>query len=169
MNKAMKTAKKELTKLGCEVVRETRDLIAFRLLTGQDWVCSSRTQMHTVRSVVDRQRGHYRVQTGEYLAAFPEVTSAPRMEIGNYYAPPHFKDSTRLMLGQGLTRPEITTAILSPETVRINPATGRWIYCAGRIGVVIEPPEHGIYTLITILWSTDEEWEQNPRPEREKL
>lgn len=169
MNKVMKFAKKEFAKLGCVLEHEEPQRLDFRLRNGRLWSCNSRTQMQTVRSVLERERGIYRVETGEYLAAFPEVFSAPRLELGNYHAPDHFKERTRLMLGQGLRRPEITDAILHPETVRINPATGRWIYCHGRIGVVVQPPEHGVYVLITILWATDDLWEQNPRPEREKL
>ena len=169
MNKPMKFAKKELTKLGCVVEDENDRRIEFRLRDGSGWHCSNRTQMQTVRAVVARVRRGYRDETGECLAAFPDVTGAPRLDVGEYHAPSHFRDRLTLMRAQGLTASEVTGALLAPESVRYSEHTGRRIYCAGRIGVVVAPPEHGVHILITLLWATDALWEQNPRPEMEKL
>lgn len=169
MNKPMKFAKKELTKLGCVVEDENDRRIEFRLRDGSGWHCSNRTQMQTVRAVVARVRRGYRYETGECLTIYPEAVGAPRLDAGNYHASDHLRSRVALMRGQGLLTAELTGALLAPESVRYSERTDRWIYCAGRIGVVVEKPEHGVFPLVTVLWATDELWAENPRPEREKV
>ena len=166
MNKAMKYARKELVKLGCDIVLEDARSVIIRLSDGTNFTVSTRTQMQTIRRVIDRERRAFRGETGETLAVHPECETYPKMQDAEHFATAHFSSRLKLMRRQGLDPSEVTGALLEPEIVRRHKSNGRWIYCAGRVGVVVAPPEHGVYSLVTLLWATDELWAQNPRPER---
>lgn len=169
MNKAMKYAKKQLTRLGCVVEKERPDRIEFRMRNGSVWTCNNRVPLDHVRQVVAVQRGVARVVLGSKIAALEEVFSAPRLEAGEYEPSKHFLEMFQWMRGQGLRSSEVTAAVLAPESVRVADGNADWLYCHGRIAVAVGKPEGNTYPLVTVLWATDELWEQNPRPEKEMV
>lgn len=163
MSRALKLAKRELTKLGCEVIDQTPRRITFRL-SRSEWVCSKGTPLAVVRSVIEVERRAASRMTGSYIERFPEAQTWDRLEHSDFYVTKHCKDRIAHMRGQGLTTAEISAAILTPETVRAH--DGKLLYCAGRLAVVVGKRANGKYPLITALWATEELWELNPRPEK---
>ena len=167
MTREMKLAKKELTRLGCTIVGETDQRVVFELVNGKQWVCGRQTNRATVLSVIENQRRTHRYETGHLVASYPIAHSAPLLELGGYRVSTHFRERTVLMLGQGITHRDVVKALLTPEVVRHNPDSGRWYYCAGPVVGVVARADDGMYELVTLLWETEELFEQYPRPEEE--
>lgn len=165
MSRALKLAKRELTRLGCPIIYKGPGKLKFQL-TGSEWVCTSDTTLAVVRSVIAHERGRVRVETGNKLEAFPAAQTWDVLAEGDFYVSKHCRERFELMRGQGLRSSELVAAILTPEIVRMS--SGRTLlYCAGRIAVAVGKRVNGKYPLVTVLWATDELWELNPRPEKE--
>lgn len=163
MSRALKLAKKELTRLGCEIVAENRYRIKFQLAR-REWICFSGTALPAVRAVVETERRIRATMSGSYFDRYPVAHTWEPLGEGDFYVTKHCKERITDMRGQGLTVSQIVAAVLAPESVR--DLNGRLLYCAGVIGVLVGARVNGKHPLITVLWGTDELWEQNPRPEK---
>lgn len=162
MSRGLKLAKRELTRLGYTILYKSPGKIKFQL-SNSEWVCTSGTPLPHVRAVIARERLASRVSTGNYLEAFPIAHTWPDLNEGDFYVTKHGRERLAHMRDQGLVMREIHAAVFAPETVRKH--GGNLIYCSGRIGVVIGGREQGKHPLVSVLWATDDLWEQYPRPD----
>lgn len=80
----------------------------------------------------------------------------------------HATERFTLMASQvRLARAEVTDALLWPERVMWSPLHESWMWVRGRIIVAAAINEDGSTVIRTILWATEDLWEQNPRPSKE--
>ncbi|MFV0432837.1 MAG: hypothetical protein ACK5LO_02470 [Leucobacter sp.] len=164
----MKLAKKELTRMGCELMIEHQRMLKFRLLTGATWVCDYYVTPATVKGVVERQRKHARtgVDGHKNWLALPEAGTYPVMSaMTAVQTCPHFEERYRLMLGQGMKKQDVEDALARPVTVRRHPTSRNLYYCGETVAIVVTEITDSIVRCVTPLWATEELWEENPRPE----
>lgn len=161
MNKAMKLAKKELQRVGSSLVYEGSNQLTFRMPDGSTWYCDGSTSLARVREVVSRWKA--RARRSEYLGQYLPAVDPPKLGGYRLCRTQHFTDRCDLMMDQGLKVAEVHAALLMPDQVLAG-AGGRYLYCSGRIAVVVEVGE--VATAVTCLWATHELWEQNPRADR---
>lgn len=161
MNKAMKLAKKELQRAGSSLVYEGSNQLTFRMPDGSTWYCSRSTSLARVREVVSFWKA--RARRSDYLGQYLPATDPPKLGGYRLCRTQHFTDRCDLMIDQGMTVAEVHAALMVPDQVLAG-VGDRFLYCSGRIAVVIEVDE--VATAVTCLWATNELWEQNPRADR---
>ena len=80
----------------------------------------------------------------------------------------HANERFELMSTQmRLVRAEVTDALLWPERVMWSPLHESWMWVRGRIIVAAAINDDGSTVIRTILWATEDLWEQNPRPPKD--
>lgn len=165
MNKAMKFARKQLTKIGAVVEHQHDKRIDFRMPDGSAWMCTDRTSEGRVRELVRRWSDWDAASHGEYLSRFVRVVPMPSIAGLRLKRTSHFAARCDLMSGQGMRATEVRDALLRPTSVRAT-EHGTRLFCRGRIAVAVAVDD-GIATAVTCLWTTNELWAQNPRKERD--
>lgn len=80
----------------------------------------------------------------------------------------HATERLELMSSQTrLARSEVDDALVWPEQVMWSPLHESWMWVRGRVIVAAAINEDGSTVIRTILWATEDLWEQNPRPTKE--
>lgn len=93
---------------------------------------------------------------------------APPIDVAHLAMSKHATDRFELMASQArLQREEIAHALQFPEQVLWSPLHESWMWVRGRIIVAVACDENGMTIIRTILWATEDLWEQNPRPPKE--
>ena len=163
MTPAQRYAKRELRKLGCDVVHQTSDRIEFRMPSGVSWVCSNRAQLGRVKEVVENTRNAVSGKDRGDIESFPAADEWPSLSWGDVTLTPHSTDRVKLMLSQN---PDLSVAdfgaCFSPETVRSLPR-GLLAYVRGPLALLIDVEA---MELVTVYWRRAELWKLFPRPEK---
>lgn len=95
-------------------------------------------------------------------------TGAPTIVVAHLAMSKHATDRFELMATQArLDRTEVHDALHYPEQVLWSPLHKSWLWVRGRIIVAVVPDENGMTIIRTILWATEDLWEQNPRPPKD--
>ncbi|WP_147251197.1 hypothetical protein [Microbacterium sp. H6] len=93
---------------------------------------------------------------------------APAIAVGHLAMSKHANDRFELMAAQArLHQTEVRDALQFPEQVLWSPLHESWLWVRGRIIVAVVLDENGMTIIRTILWATEDLWEQNPRPPKE--
>jgi len=80
----------------------------------------------------------------------------------------HANERFALMSSQvRLARAEVTDALLWPERIMWSPLHESWMWVRGRLIVAAAVNDDGSTVIRTILWATEDLWEQNPRPPKD--
>lgn len=92
----------------------------------------------------------------------------PNIDLENLVASDHAKERLTLMRRQvrDLTFAEILQAIRDPQRVMWSHPHRSWIWVGERIAVAVTITPEGVSVIRTLLWATEQLWEDNPRPER---
>lgn len=102
------------------------------------------------------------------LRSAVERAGAPRIDPRHLAMSKHATDRFELMAAQArLQRAEVADALQFPEQVLWSPLHESWLWVRGRIIIAVVVDDNGTTIIRTILWATEDLWEQNPRPPKE--
>ncbi len=111
--------------------------------------------------------GRYRANTDPLRSAI-EKPGAPVVDTARLALSRHARERFELMADQANLRAlELRDAVQYPERVLWSPMHCSWLWVRGRIIVAVVIGDDGAFVIRTLLWATEELWEQNPRPEPE--
>jgi hypothetical protein len=97
------------------------------------------------------------------------IPQAPKVDLERLTVTPHAIQRREQMQEQdGLTTLEVALALTCPRHVLWMEQHGTYAWVGERIAVVGHVRE-GWLTIRTFLWSTNELWHRNPRPEKELI
>lgn len=90
---------------------------------------------------------------------------APRLDMERLTASEHSKGRLRLMNEQaGLDIREVLFVLKCPQKVLWQARHQSWCWVGERVALPMSFDDTGHATIRTIIWTTDELWEENPRP-----
>lgn len=165
MNKAMKYAKKELEKIGFEVVFKSTNSLIFRNSNGREHTVTARHNLAQIRRMVAREIDRRRERNGDFMSQYPVTERYPVMLPGDVSMSKHFGERVTLMSTQGLNVGDVKIALYNPTVVRAG--SDVLFYCYGDIAVTVsrDVRTDDKWVAVTLLWTSNELWELNPRPE----
>jgi hypothetical protein len=116
-------------------------------------------------SVQDRYQSQTITSRTDPLRSAVKREGAPQIDPESLTMSRHATGRMELMTTQARLHPsEITDALLYPEQVLWSPIHESWMWVRGRIIVAVAPNDFGVTIIRTIMWATEDLWEQNPRP-----
>lgn len=116
------------------------------------------------RAMLQRAREKYGSSPLDPLSMAVHRPGAPTIDLNRMIATQHAMERFDLMRAQAnLTYTELLEALRIPERVLWSERHGRWLWVRGRIAVVAGVHD-GNTTVVTILWTTQDLWDSNPRP-----
>ncbi len=93
-------------------------------------------------------------------------SGAPTIDFDRLQASRHALERLALMQGQAdLSYPELLHALRIPERVLWSPDHGAWLWVGARVAIAMSFTPEGVAVIRTLLWTTRELWDKNPRPE----
>lgn len=96
-----------------------------------------------------------------------KVAGRPELDLERVIASEHAKERLRLMQTQRrIDLRDVLYALRLPERVLWSPKHKSWAWLRGDIAVAVTFTHDGSQVIRTILWTSDELWESNPRPEK---
>lgn len=92
---------------------------------------------------------------------------APRVDLKRVRVTAHALDRRAQMEDQDdLTTAEIAVALTAPSRIEWHPTQRSYAFVGDRVAVA-GCFDNGYFVIRTFLWTTDDLWERNPRPEKE--
>lgn len=141
---------------------------------GTDWVFPDGQHMFVLDGIhmghaaalvneLKRMYGHRRSDT-PFNAT--KRSNAPQVDLTQLTASEHAKDRFRLMRTQDrLEFSDVLHAIRLPTRVLWSEVHQSWIWVGTKVSVAVKVLPSGSAVITTLLWSTEELWAANPRPE----
>lgn len=162
---ASKLIDKELRKLGA--TRETiKDGHLYTLPDGSRVHAPSNIQWYQAWQSIRAARE--RAGAREFVPFFGDQVrerDAPKVDLERLRITAHAQQRRREMAEQDdLTTREITMALVCPTRIIRDDKHESWVYVGDRVAVAGQF-DQGVFMIRTILWTTAELWEKNPRME----
>lgn len=105
-----------------------------------------------------------RRENGDPFRRSVERDGAPEIDVDRVTMSKHAGERFALMAKQAQLNPvEVSDALLFPERVLWSSANESWMWVRGRVVVAAVATDDGRTLIKTLLWATEELWEQNPR------
>jgi hypothetical protein len=165
-----KTVDKEYRRLGATRER-VHGGVKYTFPDGARLLVPANIKPHVAESMILEVHRRYDVQperprlVGERVS----IASAPRFDMDSLAVTPHAKQRRAEMGDQdNLTTREIVAALTCPMRVLYFEKHGSYAWVGERVAVVGHVRQ-GRLTIRTFLWTTNELWERNPRPEKELI
>lgn len=167
-----KTLEREFKALGGRRLDRSASGTGYVFPDGGVFVIPSRVRPGNAKlileSVLDRYGTKDTRSRTDPLRSAVKRTGAPTIVVGHLALSKHAADRFELMASQArLDRTEVHDALQYPEQVLWSPLHKSWLWVRGRIIVAVVPDENGTTVIRTILWATEDLWEQNPRPPKD--
>jgi len=111
-----------------------------------------------------RLRKRYGIETG--WTPGDHRSGKPVLDLERLTASQHAKDRLALMQSQAkVTFEDILLALRAPERVTWSEIHDSWIWVRDELAIPVSFDDSGFGTIRTVLWASQELFEQNPRPE----
>ncbi|MGF3056192.1 hypothetical protein [Microbacterium sp. YY-01] len=112
-------------------------------------------------------RTQYGYDKSDPLSGAVKVSGVPKIDLERVEVTAHARERLKLMRAQAaVTFDEILLTLKAPLRVRFVPDHGTWLWIGERIAIAGSHTD-GSTSIVTILWTTKELWDANPRPSQE--
>jgi hypothetical protein len=117
----------------------------------------------TLAKIKDAQE-RYGYDTPDLFREYVSTGGKPRLDLDNLVASTHAKERLALMQQQSkITYQEVLHTLRLPERVLWSPVHESWCWIRGRIAVAVAD-SRGTQLITTVMWTSQELFEENPRP-----
>lgn len=155
---------KEFRRIGARRARQSSHAVLYTFADGAQRLVPRNIGPGTARLMLNEVQQLYKVGLSP-LGRTEKRSGAPTIDFNNLCASAHALERFRLMQKQAdLTHTEMMLAIRAPERVLWSPDHGSWLWVGDRIAVAITVTDNGAAVIRTLLWTTRELWDSNPRP-----
>jgi hypothetical protein len=165
MKRPYRFCKEELEHIGGVEVSRDKTGVQFRFKDGKRvFVRFSITELAASHLVRDTRKLQGLKQTRNSAP----VLRPPVLDLNRLGASKHAAERLALMKSQaGVTWEELVHTLRIPESINYSHEHGSWVWVGTRVSLAVAV-ENGIATILTVLWSNNDLWESNPRPERRR-
>lgn len=154
-----------LRQYGAHVVSKQREHTTWQMPDGARIVVRDTDHHGTVAKRLEELRSRYGpVEQTNSIDRFGTRANKPDLDLNRVVASTHAKERLALMQSQAkVTFQEVLHAIRIPERVLWSDRHGSWMWVRDRLAVaVVETGDSFVIT--TILWTSNDLFEQYPRP-----
>ncbi|WP_295105105.1 hypothetical protein [uncultured Microbacterium sp.] len=164
-----KTLEREFKALGGRKLEQTAHGARYRFPDGGTHVVPNRVSPGKAQAILEGVQKRYGVKdrrsSTDPLRSAVTRDDPPTIDPDSLSMSRHANERFTLMSSQvRLARAEVTDALLWPERVMWSPLHESWMWVRGRLIVAAAINDDGSTVIRTILWATEDLWEQNPRP-----
>ena len=158
---------REFRAMGGARVERTSTNVAYRFPDGARYLVPTNIGPGTARTLLDRLREKYGPGSVDPLGFTERRPGAPVIDLERLSTSEHARERFDLMRRQaGLTFQEVLLALRAPARVLWATNHAAWLYVGDRIAVSMHVDLEGHACIRTVLWTSQELWDQNPRPEK---
>lgn len=156
---------RELRDLGARRVEKTPDWVAYRMPDDARVTVPKNIGPGAARAMFARLQRAYDGCSADPLRGATRRPGAPTIDLSRLVASKHAQIRFDLMRNQAsLSYTEVLDALRIPERVLWSEPHDTWLWVRGRIAVAAGVDSTGAATIVTLLWTTQELWDANPRP-----
>lgn len=160
---------REFRALGAERIAKNSDGVSYRFPDGGTFVVRpglTPGKGMKMLEAVQRRYGTPRERSrSNPLRSAVARDGHPEIDAERLVMSHHATGRLHLMRQQARLDPiEVTDALRFPERILFSPIHESWLWVRGRVIIAAAATEDGMTLVRTILWATEDLWEQNPRP-----
>lgn len=160
---------REFRAMGATRVERTSANVSYRFPDGARRLVPTNITAGKARLILRSMQDRYGVTNIDPLGFTERRPGAPVIDLERLSTSEHARERFDLMRRQaGLTFQEILIALRAPTRVLWATNHHAWLYVGDRIAVAATADTTGHACIRTVLWTSQELWDQNPRPEKER-
>lgn len=158
---------REFRSMGAVRVERTSANVAYRFPDGARRLVPTNITAGKARLILQAMQDRYGFTNIDPLGFTERRPGAPTIDLERLSTSEHARERFDLMRCQaGLTFQEILVALRAPARVLWATNHAAWLYVGDRIAVSADVDTEGYACIRTVLWTSQELWDQNPRPEK---
>lgn len=148
-------------------VERTSQNIIYEFRDGAKYMVPRNITAGSARTMLQSLQVKYGGAAGDPLGFTERRPGAPTIDLEQLSTSEHARERFDLMRQQAsLTFQEVLFALRAPARVLWATNHRAWLYVGDRIAVSADVDSAGYARIRTILWTSQELWDQNPRPEK---
>lgn len=158
---------REFRAMGAVRVQRTSATVAYRFPDGARREVPTNITAGKARLMLQSMQDRYGATNIDPLGFTERRPGAPVIDLERLSTSEHARERFDLMRRQaGLTFQEVLIALRAPARVLWATNHAAWLFVGDRIAVATHVDVEGHACIRTVLWTSQELWDQNPRPEK---
>lgn len=156
---------REFRAMGARRVEKTSVGVAYEFEDGSRRMVPANINAPRAREILSEAQRRYGARPSDPLGDVTRRKGHPTVDLSKITATAHAQERLALMRDQDdLTYREILVALRAPSRVLWSDRHGSWLWVGDRVCVAASVTEDGTTIIRTLLWTSQELWEANPRP-----
>lgn len=166
MTSPAKTVAKTFQRMGAASMNTSKHGTEFRFPDGAQKLVPGNMSPATARSMLKWATDRYGYEDRPAVSGERTHRAKPKLNLERVTASNHAKERLALMRRQdGLEMREILLALRAPQRTLWSVPHQSWLWVGERVTVAAHVQDDGSAVISTLLWSTRELWDANPRPQ----